>query len=163
MSHFDRSSLQAQGFGGFVTFEQLWEMWLDLMSKGAGVYAVLREKDAAPTFLDRNPGGWFKDRDPTVPIEMLEAKWVEAAYPIYFGKADNLQRRLKEYARFGRGEKVAHWGGRYIWQLADSADLVVAWKKCEEDEFALTLESQLLEEFRVHYGALPFANIVGPG
>jgi hypothetical protein len=28
----------------------------------------------------------------------------------------------------GRGELAGHWGGRYIWQLSDSADLIAAWK-----------------------------------
>ncbi len=90
---------------------------------------------------------------------MLQSKWVESCDVIYLGKGDNLQRRLKEYAYFGRGEPVGHWGGRYIWQLADSADLTVAWKKCETGQSARELEAELLVSFQEEYGCLPFANL----
>lgn len=123
------------------------------------MYAVLRETDQAPRFLDANPGGRFKDRDPTVPVSTLSSKWVKGAQTLYIGKGDNLQRRLKQYARFGRCEKVGHWGGRYIWQLADSEDLLVCWKRCNPEVSARALETELLEAFVARYGKLPFANI----
>ncbi len=94
-----------------------------------------------------------------MPIDVLKAKWVDGAHVVYLGKGDNLQRRLKEYTRFGRGEKVGHWGGRYIWQLADSAELVVAWRKCDADVTPRSLEIELMQAFVVSYGRLPFANI----
>jgi hypothetical protein len=156
---FERRELQAQGFSGFVTFAELWESWLSLISKEAGVYAVLRESETPPRFLDSSPGGRFKRKDPTVPISTLETKWVRGAHLIYLGKGDNLQRRLKEYARFGRGEPVGHWGGRYIWQLADSEGILVCWKLCGPEVSARALESVLLDAFVAKYGRLPFANI----
>lgn len=158
-SLFGRKSLEGLEFAGFVTFERLLETWLSAVPKGGGVYAVLRELDAAPTFLERNPGGRFKGRDPTASIAVLQSKWVESCDVIYLGKGDNLQRRLKEYADFGRGKPVGHWGGRYIWQLADSADLTVAWKKCETGQSARELEAELLVSFQEEYGCLPFANL----
>ena len=35
--------------------------------------------------------------------------------------------------KFGSGKKVGHKGGRFIWQLKDSANLVVCWKRTEEE------------------------------
>ncbi len=156
---FDRAGLAAFGFDGFVTFVELWNMWLDLVPRTAGVYAVLRESDEPPEFRSESPGGRFKGRDPTAPIETLGAMWVDGVQALYFGKAEDLQRRLRQYARFGKGEPVGHWGGRYIWQLADSADLVVAWKRCDPSVSARSLESELLHAFVDSHGALPFANI----
>ncbi len=71
-------------------------------------------------FLDTNPGGRFKEQDPTVPIEVLSANWVPSSQVVYIGKANVADRRLRQFARFGAGERIGHWGGRYIWQLLDS-------------------------------------------
>jgi hypothetical protein len=127
-----------------------------------GVYAVLRESDERPTYLLSNPGGRFKGRDPTVAVSALEMKWVESCPVMYLGKGDNLQRRLKQYARFGAGDPIGHWGGRYIWQLGDSAELLVAWKGCDEGQSAADLEREIVGQFKERYGCLPFANIADP-
>ena len=89
----------------------------------------------------------------------MEAKWVEACEVIYIGKGNNLRRRLKQYADFGAGKPVGHWGGRYIWQLADANSLLVAWKQTAPHETAATAEARLLDAFKRERGTLPFANI----
>ena len=81
---------------------------------------------------------------------------------LYIGKSNALRRRLKEYASFGAGSPIGHWGGRYIWQLSDSDELLVAWKACGEDETPDYLEAQLLGRFKRIHGRLPFANIADP-
>lgn len=82
---FTAEGLRAQGFVGFERF-----LRLDLrqLPTGAGVYVVLRESDDRPTFLERNPAGWFKGQDPTVRIAELEAAWPDGAQCVYIGKAD---------------------------------------------------------------------------
>jgi hypothetical protein len=91
------------------------------------------------------------------------AKWVAGTPVIYVGKGDNLRRRLKQYADFGAGRPVGHWGGRYIWQLVDRDELVVAWKSCEPEQTAAALESGLVSAFKTaNRGRLPFANIADP-
>jgi hypothetical protein len=57
---------------------------------------------------------------------------------------------------------VGHWGGRYIWQLADSRELLVAWHAISWTEVARDYEKRLLGAFvEMHGGARPFANLVG--
>lgn len=89
----------------------------------------------------------------------------------YIGKADFRQRRksiealrerLSEYARFGAGEDIGHRGGRLIWQLADSAELLTAWHEITWTERARCYENRLLRRFsELHDGRRPFANLTG--
>lgn len=120
---------------------------------------MLRTDDAEPVFLDTSVGGHFKGRDPTVASDVLSGKWVEAATCVYIGKGEVLQRRIREFARYGAGEPVGHQGGRYIWQLAESGDLIVGWMQTP-DEDPRDVEIRLLVEFAAsHGGRKPFANI----
>jgi hypothetical protein len=127
-----------------------------------GVYLVVRRAPHPPTFLAESCGGHFKGRNPTERVDVLERKWVPETDVLYVGKGDVLRRRVKQYASFGAGRPIGHWGGRYIWQLSDSHGLLVAWKACGADETPGYLEAQLASRFKQIYGRLPFANIVDP-
>ena len=152
---FSRSQLETDGFVGWVTFDYL--SAADPCPTSGGVYVVSRADQTAPCFLDRSCGGWFKGNDPTVPHDHLVANWVEAAEVVYIGKASNLRRRLREFAKFGAGQKIGHWGGRLIWQLEESFGLLVAWKETPRLDPAV-VEANLIAEFRAAYGQPPFAN-----
>jgi hypothetical protein len=121
---------------------------------------VLRENGKTPNYLASNPGGRFKGKDPTVAEDVLEAKWIEGAHVIYIGKADNLRRRLRQFADFGAGKPVGHWGGRYIWQIDGSGDFIVSWRRSPEGSSPRDEEIGLLMAFRQgHGGRPPFANL----
>lgn len=105
---FTRPQLTADGFVGWATFDQLRNA--DPCPDVGGVYVVVRPDNSAPQFLDRSCGGWFKDRDPTVKLDDLKANWVPDAEVVYIGKANSIRRRLREFAKFGAGQKIGHWG-----------------------------------------------------
>jgi hypothetical protein len=93
-----------------------------------GVYVVFAPA-GSHAFAATRCGGKHKGRDPVVDLGILETKWVEGASLIYIGKANDLRRRLREYAAFGSGRPAGHYGGRYIWQLEGCQDLMVG-SKC---------------------------------
>ena len=131
---FTRKRLQHDGFVGWMTFDQLRQDRVAAVPEEGGVYVVARANPDKPAFLDTNPAGRFKGRNPTVDAATLEANWVDAAEVVYIGKANSLKRRLREFQRFGSGAPIGHWGGRLIWQLAASVELQVAWKPAVTDD-----------------------------
>jgi len=159
---FNREDLEAAGFCGWSTWEQLRATGLIEVPPAPAAYVVYRGSASEPTFLETSPAGHFKAQDPTVAVGVLEAKWVREAHTVYIGKADLARRRLREFARFGAGEPVGHRGGRYIWQLTDSDDLLVAWRGNEGEGTAREHEKRLLARFaELHDGRRPFANLTG--
>lgn len=151
---FDRASLEADGFIGWLTFPEARASGA-IPTKG-GVYVVTYSARAPAAFLPQNPGGWFKGKDPTVPASALEANWHNAEV-VYIGKADQLRRRIRQFADFGAGKPVGHWGGRLIWQLAEPDQLRIAWKETP-DRVPVEVETEMLTAFRREYGKPPFAN-----
>lgn len=159
---FGRSDLDATGFVGWETWGELRADDLSAVPHGPAAYVVYRPAASMPRFLKANPGWRHKGKDPTVAADVLQANWVTGSHVVYIGKADVANRRLKQFARFGAGEKAGHWGGRYIWQLADSAKLLVAWHAICWTEAAREYEKRLLALFgEQHAGARPFANLTG--
>ncbi len=157
-------AIRKAGFTGFVPVKTLQASQCAEVPNERGVYMFIRTPSESPTFLAESIGGHFKERTPTVPIERLEKKWIPNAIVVYIGKAGSLtgtatlRSRLRQYMKFGQGKPVGHWGGRFIWQLADSADLLVCWKPTpDSDPYAE--ESILINAFRAVYGTRPFANL----
>ncbi|CAM3886439.1 hypothetical protein ACXYTP_05500 [Tsukamurella ocularis] len=150
------------GFAGWVTFS---ELPLADVPRGPGVYVIVRPSDEPPAFLDVSPAGHWKGRNPTLPVAELEDRWVTGERIVYIGKAGagrrgrrGLRKRLDEYRRYGAGERVGHSGGRRIWQLADHAELLVAWRETSDADAAPT-ESAMLAAFAGKHERLPFANM----
>jgi hypothetical protein len=143
-----------------------WQPWsacpaaLDVIdSQAGGIYVVYHSGLAPPTYLDRSPAGTFRG-DPSVPRQALDANWVPGARVVYIGKANHgrLRKRLEEFADFGRGGTRRHWGGRLIWQLDLSGELLVAWQVLPREIVAKSVESQMIATFRADWGKAPFAN-----
>jgi hypothetical protein len=159
---FDHDALEGAGFCGWRSWEQLRASDLLDVPQAPAAYVVFRASGDPPRFRATSPGGWFKGSDPSVDHATLERNWVPDCHVVYIGKADSARRRLKQFARFGAGEPVGHWGGRYIWQLEESGALLVAWHAVSWDETARGYEKRLLTHFgRLHGGARPFANLTG--
>lgn len=149
-------------FQGFVPFADLPS---SDVPTGPGVYVVTRPSVTPPEFLPTSPAGHFRGKDPSVAVTELQSCWVPEEPVVYIGKAAagasgkrGLRKRLDEYRRHGAGRPIGHWGGRMIWQLADSADLLVAWRL---EENARELEKAMIAEFVSVYGKRPFANRTG--
>lgn len=153
-----KEKLMKDGFESFVSVKDLKE---DFKSGGIpeveGVYHVLRLKKTEPEFLKKGLGGYHKGKEPNVSIDELRQNWIDAEPIVYIGKATELYKRIQQYIKFGSGKNVGHFGGRYIWQLADSDDLVVCWK-CVED--SRRVEAVMIADFKnSHNGKRPFANL----
>ena len=68
-----RRGLETAGFEGFVPFADLDG---DLAPAAPGVYVVVWPGPGLPRFLPASTAGWFKKRDPSVPIAVLQRAWV---------------------------------------------------------------------------------------
>lgn len=156
-------ALRDAGFQGGISVRDLQDTRCRALPAQQGVYVIVRDKQTPPTFLQISVGGFFKGKNPTVPVDVLQSKWVTGTPVVYIGKAGGdvsratLKSRLWQYMQFGQGKDIGHWGGRYIWQLDDNKDLTVWWKATDRD--AETVECELLNEFIRDYKRLPFANL----
>ena len=156
-----RHALEHGGFVGFVPFAALTPT--DVPA-APGVYVVVRTGIGSPSFSASSPAGPFRGKAAAVPVEVLAKRWVEGPEVLFIGKVTagaagrrGLQKRIDEYRRNGAGAPVGHWAGRYVWQLEDRDDLLVAWNVTAEDPAAV--ESRMLDHFVERYRALPFANL----
>jgi hypothetical protein len=149
-------------FHGFKTIKEL-KQDISSIPNQKGVYLVLF-KNNQPVFLEKNIGGHFKGKDPSVPITKLKSNWISNEEIIYIGQAGGngsnvtLRKRLKQYLQFGSGKPVGHWGGRLIWQLKGSDELIIAWKETIEDPYII--ESEMIAKFKEKHGGRPFANLM---
>lgn len=157
--------LKKIGFAGFRTIGSLWND-KTIIPKQKGVYLVLNTEWEKPVkFLNKGVGGFFKDKDPNVPIDELQQNYVTASMVLYIGKAGSIEgkatlfSRLGQYLQFGREKKVGHWGGRYIWQLANHKELVICWKPTPGLD-PRVVEKILIQEYKDQFGIRPFANLV---
>ena len=155
---FDLAGIKGAGFSGFKSVAEMKGGGYLGLPDSSGVYMLLRRSTEPPCFLQVGTGGHFKGKNPNVSVDVLQANWVDGASVVYIGKATSLKKRLGQYMRFGRGANVGHWGGRYVWQLADADDLLVCWKRTTEGP--RDVEARYIQDFVMQYGQRPFANLV---
>lgn len=156
MNFNDIDEIKKAGFIGFITMR---ELFLDssVLPNNNGVYLVLNIDNKPGEFLTVGSGGHFKGKNPNIPLADLKLNWVNNTKVIYIGKATSLRSRLRQYFGFGQGKNIGHYGGRLIWQLKYSTELVVCWKTLTNDprEFEVVLIQQFIKTF----GCRPFANL----
>ena len=97
--NFDRAQLEREGFIGWLSFADTRES--GLCPTSGGVYVVSYEGPHPATFPDESPAGRVKGKDPTVDVASLTSNWVEGAEVVYIGKADQLRRKIRQFADFG--------------------------------------------------------------
>lgn len=145
-----------------------------LVPKKKGIYLVLWPDEKSPVFVEKGTGGFFKGKDPNVAICELEKHWIENERILYIGQAGGkvkrkngdilnnkatLQSRIEQYMQFGQGLPKGHYGGRYIWQLANAKDLIICWKVLIEYD-SREEEKEMIKGFKKeHEGKRPFANL----
>jgi hypothetical protein len=81
---------------------------------------------------------------------------------VYVGKAagrKGLKGRICQLLDFGFGKPVGHRGGRLLWHLKDSGELLVRWGICDAQETD-DAETDAIRHFKLAYGGRsPFANM----
>jgi hypothetical protein len=80
------ADLRDAGFKGFHTVRDLRISRLAAVPEAAGVYLIVRPDRSPPEFLDISPAGYFKGRDPSVPLEELRGAWVAGSCTLYIGR-----------------------------------------------------------------------------
>ena len=160
---FSIDGLRQYGFVGFVPF-RTWDRSMVGTQDAEGVYAIVRS-GKLPTFLDEDGS---KPRSRSWSRAEVAARWVSGAEIVYIGQAplrtnqrDGVAKRLDEFHSHGYRTGKSHYGGRLLWQLSDSDDLVVAWKMVPVGMAGL-IESGLILGFVEEYGRRPFANVGAP-
>ena len=163
---FTRGGMAGQGFEGFLAISHLRRSRLAEVPLGAGVYLVMCSTASRPAFLATSAGGWFKGKDPTVPVSVLEARWIKPAEVLYIGKANDRDERPQRPApadgatarlRLGQASRPP---GRPLSVAGPELDaFLLAWRTTDDPTAE---ENRLLAAFFEIYGAYPFANIAGP-
>jgi hypothetical protein len=151
---------------GFVGFKTMQELFIDSsqLPSTKGVYLILNLEKKMPAYLTVGTGGRFKGKNPNVSLQRLKSNWIDKAIVVYIGKVGSqggtatLKSRLKQYFSFGQGKNIGHWGGRLIWQLASSNNLIVCWKSLPDDDPRI-FEKKLIKDFGSQFGNRPFANL----
>jgi len=162
--NFKKEDLIKYGFQGFNKISEIRKIY-NIIPAHKGVYLVYRNSLDTPEFINPGTGGYFKKKNPNVLEPVLKDNWINNEKVLYIGKAgsfnnnSSLYERIKLYVKFGYGENVGHRGGRYIWQLSDSEDLLIAYKELDDVE-PREEEKKLLNLFMgQNDGKLPFANL----
>jgi len=164
-------SLKEFGFDGFCSIASLMADEVKVPCQ-RGNYIIYTPRNFVVDFVRNGPGGFFKNKNPNVAVDILEKKWINNSRVIYIGQAggitkgkwscSTLNERLCAYMRFGQGWPIGHWGGRYIWQIKDFNDLKVCWISWREQiQDPREFEKHLLVQFKEQFGRFPFANLKG--
>jgi hypothetical protein len=139
----DIKDMKDAGFQGFCTIESLIESGCSEVPLQSGVFLVVWPSESVPQFLQQSAAEDFKGRNPSLPEETLQDRWVQGAKVVFIGRAggesqeETLQWRLRQYMRAGQGRAAGRLGESLIWQIKDC----------------------LLVLFEDTYGGLPFANL----
>lgn len=162
-------AVRQAGFHGFTRVNDLIANRSSIPS-ARGIYLALYTGSAVPVFLAAGTAGCFARGNPNVPVARLQARWISGTPVIYIGQAGGtrgakpsrhtLHSRISQYLDFGLGKDVRHWGGRLIWQIGQSMDLLLCWRPLMvHEQDPRSMETALIRAFEASFGTLPFANL----
>ncbi|MDD2476938.1 MAG: hypothetical protein PHI32_13645 [Dysgonamonadaceae bacterium] len=151
-------------FLNFYTFENLWLNGFRSIPNEKGIYIVMVPEQFDVQFLENTTAiTTHNGKNLLYPACDLRTKYNSSDRKIlYVGKAggenNKLRQRIRQYVKYGYGEANNHRGGRAIWQIKNSEQLLIGYHICEKprDE-----ESILLAEYYSKYGTFPVANWKG--
>lgn len=129
-----------------------------------GIYIVKVTEGHVPNFLYNTTAiRDYLGRDMLYRVTVLSDKYSKGDKAVlYIGKAGgvnhSLDKRIRQLVKYGAGEVKNHRGGRAIWQIQNSRDLLLGYLECEQPEI---YEKKLLIEYKEKYGVLPVANWQG--
>lgn len=151
-----------EGFAESLRVDHLYATRCSGVPVGSGVYVVLWIWKQVPTFRSESCGGWFKGKNPSYSLDLVRANWVEGANVVYVGKAagrEGLRCRVRQLVDFGFGKRVGHRGGRLLWHLAESPQLLIRWREMPAAAVE-SAETNAIARFKAaHQGKRPFANM----
>lgn len=159
----DIKAIEELGFLGFIKLGDLFDN-SSIIPDIKGIYMILYNDNNTPEFLITGTGGHFKGKNPNISMQALKHNWIEDTKVVYIGKAGGddskatLWSRLTQYFRFGQGKNVGHWGGRLIWQIKNSKELLVCWKPLPNAD-PRDAEAELIQKFVTVYRKRPFTNL----
>jgi hypothetical protein len=139
-----------------TTLETLYESDCSGIPQEPGVYRIVAPSELTIQFANAAQNSAF----PVYPAGQLANKYqfCQDKRTLYIGKANGkggLQQRIRQYMKYGWNEAVNHKGGRAIWQIRDSAMLLLEYECCVNCE---KREHFLLQKFREENGTYPLAN-----
>ncbi|OJI06268.1 hypothetical protein BK004_04725 [bacterium CG10_46_32] len=165
------NSLKKDGFLGFKKIGDLFKNCSNIPQE-RGIYLVLYTEKHYPKFIDPGKGGFYKGKNPNVLTSKLESNWIDDAKVIYIGQAggktkkgkwsnQTLYGRIAMYMKFGKRCPVAHWGGRYIWQIKNYKNLTICWKSLPNKiKDPRRVEKEMIRDFKgIYNDKRPFANL----
>lgn len=144
---------------GPLTIAELLQSRCNKLPEDPGVYFVIAPKDFDPRFINPGTGGRFKRKNPNVDLDTVKSRWIPDCPVLYIGQGNNLRGRVRLLLRFGQGKAVSHKGGRLLWKIKSSQELLLKWYQHDSPREE---ERRLLAKFKEgHDGRLPFANLQG--
>jgi hypothetical protein len=157
-----RQGLERCGFVGWHRFGDVRQHLGAIPTSAGGVYVIYRDTTEPPIFLEGSPAATWRG-DPSVDVAVLAERWIQDVGLVNIGKAKHgqLRNRIRAYHSFGSGGSGRHSGGRYIWQLADAWDCLIAWRELPADVVPRDIEGAMITDFFDEYGKRPYANIAG--
>lgn len=151
------------GFSDPVTIDQLRSTRCDGIPAEPGIYVITFASVDEPRFLKESTGGWFKGKNPSYSPDVVERNWVKGTSVVYVGMTrarKGLRGRICQLLDFGSGKRVGHRGGRLLWHLQDSGQLLVRWRTCAASETDWA-ESAVISCFKaIHDDKRPYANML---